>query len=284
MIATLLLAASAILPADSFVRGENGVWSCDLPGIGLSVTPGEYHSGGWTNVPRHPSLYFGSAPMTLAREPEEGSWFTFEGEDNVTVAGLPDSGYSLAGYWTHDWAFEILRVASVSNGVARLKDRHVFGIGKTSWGQKQRRFYAVGHRSFLDTEGEWLVEGSTLFFIPPGGDIASNPVTIAWGDEPVLLLEHRRGEVVRGKTIAFGGGAGLVLRDCRDVLVADCTIECVAGDGIDIAGDCEGVVISNCVVRNVGRTGLGFLPLATLPARWRWSPRSNPSQRFLARS
>ena len=128
--------------------------------------------------------------MTLAREPEEGSWFTFEGEDNVTVTGLPDSGYSLAGYWTHDWAFEMLRVASVSNGVARFKDRHVFGIGKTSWGQKKRRFYAVGHRSFLDTEGEWLVEGSTLFFIPPGGDIASKPVTIAWGDEPVLLLEH----------------------------------------------------------------------------------------------
>ena len=196
--------------------------------------------------------------MTLAREPEEGSWFTFEGEDNVTVTGLPDSGYSLAGYWTHDWAFEILRVASVSNGVARFKDKHVFGIGKTSWGQKKRRFYAVGHRSFLDTEGEWLVEGSTLFFIPPGGDIASNPVTIAWGDEPVLLLEHRRGEVVRGKTIAFGGGAGLVLRDCRDVLVADCTIECVAGDGIDIAGDCEGVVISNCVVRNVGRRGVAL--------------------------
>ena len=142
MIATLLLAASAILPADSFVKGENGVWSCDLSGIGISVTPGEYHSGGWTNVPRHPSLYFGSAPMTLAREPEEGSWFTFEGEDNVTVTGLPDSGYSLAGYWTHDWAFEILRVASVSNGVARFKDKHVFGIGKTSWGQKKRRFYA----------------------------------------------------------------------------------------------------------------------------------------------
>ena len=258
MIATLLLAASAILPADSFVKGENGVWSCDLSGIGISVTPGEYHSGGWTNVPRHPSLYFGSAPMTLAREPEEGSWFTFEGEDNVTVTGLPDSGYSLAGYWTHDWAFEILRVASVSNGVARFKDKHVFGIGKTSWGQKKRRFYAVGHRSFLDTEGEWLVEGSTLFFIPPGGDIASNSVTIAWGDEPVLLLEHRRGEVVRGKTIAFGGGAGLVLRDCRDVLVADCTIECVAGDGIDIAGDCEGVVISNCVIRNVGRRGVAL--------------------------
>ena len=80
MIATLLLAASAILPADSFVKGENGVWSCDLSGIGISITPGEYHSGGWTNVPRHPSLYFGSAPMTLAREPEEGSWFTFEME------------------------------------------------------------------------------------------------------------------------------------------------------------------------------------------------------------
>ena len=102
MIATLLLAASAILPADSFVKGEDGVWSCDLSGLGLNVAPGEYRSGGWTEVPHHPSLYFGNSPITLAREPEEGSWFNFEGEDNVTVTGLPVSGYSLAGYWTHD--------------------------------------------------------------------------------------------------------------------------------------------------------------------------------------
>ncbi|MBQ3808688.1 MAG: hypothetical protein II840_12110 [Kiritimatiellae bacterium] len=55
MIASLLLAASAILPADSFVKGEDGVWSCDLSGLGLSVGPGDYRSGGWTEAPRHPS-------------------------------------------------------------------------------------------------------------------------------------------------------------------------------------------------------------------------------------
>ena len=142
--------------------------------------------------------------------------------------------------------------------VARFKDKHVFGIGKASWGQKKRRFYAVGHRSFLDTEGEWLVEGSTLFFIPPGGDIASNPVTIAWGDEPVLQLKNLRGEVVRGKTISFGGGTGLAIRDCHDLLVADCTIECVSGDAIEIGGECDRIVISNCVVRNVGRRGVAL--------------------------
>ena len=72
----------------------------------------------------------------------------------------------------------------------------------------------------------------------------------------MLLLEHRRNEAISGRTIAFGGGAGLVLRDCHDVLVSDCTIECVAGSGIEIAGDCTGVVVSNCVVRNVGCCGV----------------------------
>ena len=254
-LAPLLFAASALLPPESFVREADGTFRCDLAKLGVPVESGELRSGGWSRSPRYPALYFGGEPQTLAREPD-GGWFTFEGKDNVVVENLPANGYSLAGYWTHDWAFEVLRVASVENGRVRFADRHEFGIGESSWGQKKRRFYAVNHRSFLDAPGEWVLDGKSLLFIPPGGDVSARPVTLAWGDDPVLLLEHRRGETLRGRTIAFGGGAGLVLRDCHDVLIADCTVECVAGTGIEIGADCTGVVVSNCVVRNVGGRGV----------------------------
>ena len=199
-----MVAASAVLPPGSFTREAGGVYRCDLAGLGVPVAGGELSSGGWSRAPRYPALYFGDEPQTLAREPEAGEWFTFEGEDNVEVPGLPQSGYSLAGYWTHDWAFEVLRVASVENGKAKFRDRHEFGIGKASWGRKARRFYAVNHRSFLDSPGEWFLDGGSLLFIPPGGDVGARPVTLAWGDEPVLLLEHLRGETIRGRRIEIG--------------------------------------------------------------------------------
>ena len=151
-LAPLLFAASALLPPESFTREADGTFRCDLAKLGVPVESGELRSGGWSRSPRYPALYFGSEPQTLAREPD-GGWFTFEGKDNVVVENLPANGYSLAGYWTHDWAFEVLRVASVENGRVRFADRHEFGIGESSWGQKKRRFYAVNHRSFLDTPG-----------------------------------------------------------------------------------------------------------------------------------
>ncbi len=253
---SVMFAATAVLPPESFVREEGGVFRCDLEKLGVQVEGGEIRSGGWTCAPKYPALYFGSEPQELAREPNAGGWLEFVGEDNVKVPGLPESGYSLAGYWTHDWAFEVLRVESVENGVAKFKDKHIFGIGKKSWGRKERRFYAVNHRKFLDAPGEWLLEGKSLLFIPPEGALDAKKITLAWGDEPVREIKHLRGETVRGMTFAFGGGAGLVLRDCHDVLIADCTIECVGGTGIEIGGECSGVVVSNCVIRNVGGCGV----------------------------
>lgn len=257
MIMSLMLAAVAVLPPESFERGDDGVWVCDLAKLGVEPEAGEYASGGWTKAPVYPELYYGNVPMTLAREPDEG-WFTFKGPDNVVVTNLPAAGYSLAGYWTQDWAFETLRVASVEDGKARFADRHAFGIGQQSWGSPVRRYYAVNHRDFLDTPGEWYLDRATkkLAFIPPAEGLSAAPLRLAWGGESVLKLVGRTNEVIRGETVAFGGAAGVELVACTNVTLADCVVECVAGPGIVVRGDCRNVTISNCTIRTVGAEGV----------------------------
>lgn len=215
-----------------------------------------YYSGGWNVGSEYPWVFCGNQPMRIAREPDEGFW-TFQGEDNVPAADLPrEGGYSLSGYWTYDWAFETLRVDGVNpNGTIRFKDQHAFGIGKPSWGAKDRRYYAVNHKSFLNAPGEWWLDAAAgkLYFIPLDDD---SEIRFCWEKKPALGLYNRHGETIRGRTIAFGAWCGIEIRGCSNLTIADCTIECFGGYGIDIGGDCHDIVITNCVIRNIGSGGV----------------------------
>ena len=262
------LSADAALPADAFKPAGDGVYVCELGPLGLGQVDRAYASGDWTQVPDYPQVYFGNEPLTLAREPNTG-WFTFTAEDVVDDGdghpgafrcdkSLPEGDYSLCGYWSHDWANETLRVASFTNGVMRLADTHVFGIGKTSWGSKRRRYYAVNHRAFLDAPGEWYLDRAEqkLYVIPPTGDIAAAPIHFAVDRKPVLGLYHQKDVTIADRTVSFGGGTGVELRDCHNVTITNCTVECIGGHGIDIGGDCSDVTIVGCTIRNVGRCGV----------------------------
>ena len=265
ILASILSAVTLIAP-ESCEKGADGVWSCVIPDE--AARTGEYRSGGWTGVPTYPQLYCGTRPMTLAREPDSG-WAIFTAADVVdfgeghpgafrsSLTNLPSAGFSLNGYWTEDWANETLRVQSVSNGVVRLADAHAFGIGRSSWGAKERRYYAVNAREFLNAPGEWFIDRAAkrLHFIPPS-DAPNGPFRLVYGKSALLYLNNRTNEVIRGKTFAFGGGNGLELYTCENVLIEDCTIECVEGRGLVIGGDCRNVTVSNCTIRTVGRGGV----------------------------
>jgi len=237
MFAGLILAAVAVLDVGG-VAGLDG-----------------YYSKGWYNCSDYPWVFCGNQPMRLAREPDEGFW-TFRGENNVPAADLPrNGGFSLAGYWTYDWAFEALRVDGVgTNGTIRFKDRHEFGIGKPGWAAKDRRYYAVNHLSFLNAPGEWWLDvaAKKLHYIAP----SDGEIRLCWEKKPVLGLSDRHDETIRGRTVAFGAWHGIEIRRCSNLTIADCIIECVGGNGIDIGGDCRNITITNCIVRNVGRCGV----------------------------
>ena len=263
---SLLVSTVLMISPERCERGSDGVLSCQVPGE--AVPTGEYRSDGWTKSPVYPELYCGTSPMSLAREPSVG-WATFTAADVVdsgdghpgafrsSLTSLPSGGFSMIGYWTYDWATETLRVASVSNGVVRLADTHVFGLGKADWTSKKRRYCAVNAREFLDSPGEWYLDRTAkrLHFLPPAGN-PGGPYRFVYGQNALLFLDHRTNEVVRGRSFAFGGGNGVELHACENILIADCTIECVSGRGLVIGDDCRNVTVSNCTIRTIGRGGV----------------------------
>ncbi|MGN0855670.1 MAG: right-handed parallel beta-helix repeat-containing protein [Kiritimatiellia bacterium] len=265
------VAGAVVLPPSAFERDADGAYVCDLAKLGVDCGDTTYRTRGWAaGAPDYPALFFGNEPGVLAREPNTG-WFTFTAADVVADGSgdpgafrchenLPAGGYSLNGYWTEDWANETLRVEAFTNGVMQLADRHDFGIGRKSWGAKVRRYHAVNHRAFLDAPGEWYLDPAArkLYVMPPTGDIAATPVYLAVDPGPVLGLHHRRELTLANRTIAFGRGTGLELRDCHHVTISNCVIECVAGNGIDIGGDCTDITVVDCTIRNVGRCGVAL--------------------------
>lgn len=263
-----LIAAAVLLPPTAFEKGADGVCVCDLAPFNLDLGDKPYCGGGWQNIPEFPDLYFGNQPLQLARTPNEG-WFLFTSEDVVNDGGghpgafrcdksLPESGYSLNGYWTEDWANETLRVDCFTGGVMRLADKHTFGIGKKSWGSKQRRYCALNHRDFLDAPGEWYLDRTEkkLYLIPPKEGLEAQPIRLATDRHPVMALFGKKDQVIANQTIAFGIGHGIQLRDCHNVTISNCVIECVSGNGIDIGGDCSGITVVDCTIRNTGRRGV----------------------------
>ncbi|MDR2755797.1 MAG: hypothetical protein LBC20_08840, partial [Planctomycetaceae bacterium] len=57
----------------------------------------------------------------------------------------PEEGIWLCGYWTHDWAEEVLKVASIDSKqkILTLFGVHSYGIGGQSWaGYSERRYFA----------------------------------------------------------------------------------------------------------------------------------------------
>jgi hypothetical protein len=171
---------------DADARGK--VQVCDL----ASLVPDAFEAvkTAYRGAPAAPWLYVNHRPMPLARWPNAdapgGGWARFS---KAVDTGLPNpdatdpsrrkarpgsfefsdprparwnlnGGVWLQGYWTHDWSDEVIRVASYDKAaqVITLAAPHNYGIAAGTWGEKQRRFFALNTLDELDVPGEWYLD------------------------------------------------------------------------------------------------------------------------------
>ena len=168
------------------------------------------------------------------------------------------AGVYLAGYWTHDWAYERIRAESFtpSNRLVRLAAPATFGIGGQTWSEfSQRRFFAYGIRAELDAPGEcWYdrAAGAVEYLPPDRGDGAIYGVA---DTEPILRLVGASDLVYENCRFMRGGGDGIVLVDCTNVVFRNCLVADVAGNGIVISGG-RGVAVVSSRIERIGRGGI----------------------------
>lgn len=251
------------------------VLQVDLAALGvgpLPELPPSWH-GAWPA----PELYFGGKPMTPARWPNEG-WAEFDevvrrdavdasrgaGGTIVYAGPRPDRwnverGAWLHGYWSRDWADEVLQIAEIDLSKKRLAlaAKHRFDFPEDAWLKRfPRRYYAVHVLAELDAPGEWWLDrtANVLYFYPPGS-VAEEETLLSDLDAPIVTVRGAAHVTLRGLTLEGGHGDGFDVRGCRDVVVAQCTVRNLGGYGAVVRDsfDCR---IERCQLHQLGRGGV----------------------------
>jgi len=168
-------------------------------------------------------------------------------------------GIWLCGYWVHDWAEQVLKVASIDTeqSILFLQGVHGYGIGGDTWSDhNERRYFVMNVLDELDAPGEWYLDRKTnrLYFYPPK-EIGSAVVTLSMLEQPLVML--RDAEYVQLQGFSFGPtfGHGLVIQGGTGNVVLGCRVANTGQDGIRLNGGTLNRVQS-CDIENTGSTGI----------------------------
>lgn len=138
---------------------------------------------------------------------------------------IASSGGAFAhGLWTYNWADSHRPILSFDapHGEITLGDDDV---GRDTDLKDNGNFYVYNLRDELDQPGEFHLDVSsgTLSFIPPAGASSSGTyhVSVASG---LLVVTDATDISFTGFEFRYARGAGVVVRDCQRVTLANCTI------------------------------------------------------------
>jgi hypothetical protein len=156
---------------------KDGTWSAIVPKLAEgALSFRELFVGGQRRPrARHPNAGYARIDQAFA---DKRSGFSFQPGD------LPESwteGGELV--FLHDWSTSRIPVQSVAHDTHRLTV--AFPVGnraehyKIDHFERHPRYYVEGHRAFLDSPGEWLLEGDSLTYWPRPGERPDSTEVIA---------------------------------------------------------------------------------------------------------
>ncbi len=246
---------------------------------------------GITNFGRFPDVYRGNAPllelffngqpMPLARWPND-AWMTVA----RTVAsgakpspanpkGIPSTflyhgdrpqrwtkadEVMLHGYWCQDWFDETLKVRTIDTVAQTIKFAAPAAYGL---GSGLRRYYALNLLEEIDMPGEWYLDRKTgiLYFWPPA-PLARAQMWVSTLAKPVISIKDASHVTLRGLTVEFSQGDGVVIEGGQENLIAGCTLRNLGGIAVTIK-DLPGALgggrhngVTGCDISEVGREGI----------------------------
>ena len=187
---------------------------------------------------------------------EEGlSTRTAERFDRWNVA----DGVWLFGYWTHDWAEQVLKVAHIDTQqkILLLQGIHHYEIGGTSWSDfKERRYFVMNVLEELDAPGEWYLDrqANRLYFYPPSR-IENATVVLSILEQPLITLRDAENIQLQGFSLGPTFGQGVAIQDGTNNVILGCRIKNTGQGGVSLHG---GTVnrVQSCDLENIGSTGI----------------------------
>ncbi len=253
-------------------RGK--VWQTDLAAQGVQDW-GELRVRGGIGQPEPPptlELYYNGQPMTLARWPNEGFVEIREllqpgsrADGKPSIFGYHDDRHArwtqaedawLHGYWHFLWADATLPIGEIDTQAKTITTAEPYHYGGRGMSDHQGIiYYAFNLLEEIDQPGEWYLNRDTgiLYFYPPG-DPTEARIELGTLAEPMLVLEGVAHLRLEGLVFDLGRHDGLHLRDCQHCLIAGCTVQRMAGQGIVMTGG-TGNGLFGCDLHTLGRRG-----------------------------
>ncbi len=250
-------------------RGK--VMQCDLRAAGVTDY-GELAVRGIGQPPSPPTLelYIDGKPMTVARWPNEG----FVGiealvEPGNRAQGVPsviryqDERHArwveaedpwLFGYFHFLWADSTIRIAEIDPVQKTLTSAQAYDYDGRAMDTGQGiLYYAFNLLEEIDQPGEWYLnrDNGILYLYPPS-DLDDAVVELGLLSTPMVTMRNVEHVRFEGLSFDLARYNGLELRDCRDVLLAGCTVSRMAGNGIMVHGG-RRVGLLGCDVHTIGR-------------------------------
>ena len=242
----------------------------------------------YRGTPAAPWLYLDQQPMTLARWPnletKPDGWARFskaidsgkaepESTDPARHKRRPGSfefdnprpegwnlkeGVWLFGYWTHDWSYEVIRIANYDQEkkIISLAAPHSYGISSGTWGGKERRFFALNTLDELDAPGEWYLDrGRKLLYFYPKAGWEDAEIALSTLTSSLINISGARHISLEGLHFEYGHGNGINLEKTTAIEVTGCTLSNLAGGGIYMTGGTKNTIRS-CDLFNLGTVGI----------------------------
>jgi len=258
----------ARLPAEA----QGHVWQCDLRALGITNYALLAVRGfGHLSPPPTLEVYVNGAPATLARWPNRG----FVGVERLVEAGskeeknptvlaykgdrpgrwtkAPDAW--LFGYFRFLWADSTLpvgRVDPTARTIATAQPYLYTGLGGAD-NTQGIRYYVFNLLEEIDEPGEWYLDRRTgVLYLYPPADLLHAKVEIS--ELSTAMVEANGTDHLRLENLVFdlGRSDGIVLKDAEDSLVAGCTIQRMAANGLRVLGGHRDTVYA-CDIHTIGR-------------------------------
>ena len=260
----------AILPEEA--RGK--VYQCDLKQNGITDFGKLQELDGCFKQDPHPALecFCNGERLELSRWPKTGflrpkslvQAGEFGGLTSILEYDSPRherwinaEELWLFGYFHWLWADATIKVESIDPEKKLLIMEHAYTTPCGGMDNTQGiTYYAFNLLEELSEPGEYYLRRSTgiLYFIPPC-PIEEVTLEIGMFDQEMICAERTEKLTIRDLDFDTGRLNGLVIRNCKDVLIAGCEISRFAGIGLYVRDSLRCRIVDNDI-HSLGRTAI----------------------------
>lgn len=248
---------------------ESHIVVADLSALG--ITDNGTILGGGTGGPTY-HVYMNGEAMTLSRYPNASklslgqvldigpitaNYSSFPQGTNANSTGIefvmqdfrPLQWLNTGSIWLQgalyaEWDTRNIQVSQIRENTSSIKLDGGNALGAISGATHTYYYYNILEE--LDVPGEFYLDDETgLLYLYPICDMSQAEITFSTNQNDIIALSDTSNVVLNGLTIEYGSGNGIVMSDCYQTLIQNCTVQNITNTGVVIDGIRSGIIYSN---------------------------------------